>query len=126
LEGSRYRVSDFDEDIPISRTPHQPGAPAVIQFYNGIVEAVHEGLAYLALEAPDGQRLQIEWDETELAALKIKEGEPFILKTMTDGNKLEYQFIRDQLRPVSGELQREISDLMSHYRATGELDDDDE
>jgi hypothetical protein len=107
------------------RTPIQPKAPAIIQFYNGVVESVHEGLAYLTLEARSGQRLQIEWDEVELAGKGIKERQPFILKTITEENKLEYEFIPDQLHPLSNDLQREISDLMSHYRATGELDDDD-
>lgn len=107
-------------------TPNQPKAPAITQFYKGVVEAVHEGLAYLTLETRNGQRLQIEWDEAELLQKNIGERQPFILKTITKGNRLEYEFIPDRFHPLSGDLQREIDDLKRHYQATGELDDDDE
>jgi hypothetical protein len=106
--------------------PVQPKAPAIIQFYKGIVEAVHEGLAYLTLETRTGQRLQIEWDEAELAEKNIGERQPFILKTITKSTRLEYEFVLDQLHPLSKDLQGAIADLKSHYRATGELDDDDD
>jgi hypothetical protein len=108
------------------RAPDPPKAPAIIQFYNGIVETVHEGLAYLTLEARNGHRLQIEWDEAALARKGIGGRQPFIFKMIDEGNRLVYEFIPDRLRPLPDDLQREISDLMSHYRATGELDDDDE
>jgi len=111
------------------RQHHAPfSTPAIIQFYNGIVDSVHRGLAYLTLEARNGhgERLQIEWDAAELSAEGIGERQPFILKTITEGNRLEYEFIPDQLHPLPADMQREISDLLSHYRATGQLDDDGE
>ncbi len=105
------------------KTRVPPKAPAIIQIYKGVVETVHEGFAYLILETRDGQRVEIEWDETELANKNIGERQPFILKTMTAGNKLEYEFILDQLHPLSEDLQDAIDDLKRHYRSTGELDD---
>jgi hypothetical protein len=104
----------------------QPKAPAIIQFYKGFVETVREGLAYLALESRTGQRVQIEWDEAELAEKNIGERQPFILKTITEGNQLKYEFILDRLRPLSDDLRDEIDALRSHYRAAGALDDDDD
>jgi hypothetical protein len=96
------------------------------QRYEGYVDAIHEGLAYLILESRSGQRLEIEWDAAELAKKSIGERQPFILKTVTIGNTIRYQFIPDRLRPLPEDMQRDIRDLLRHYRATGELDDDDE
>lgn len=97
------------------RKPNQPKAPAIIQFYDGVVETVHEGLAYLTLEARNGQRFRIEWDAAELARSGIGERQPFILKTITEGNRLEYEFIPDQLRPLPDRLQDEIAALKDHF-----------
>jgi hypothetical protein len=107
-------------------TPRKPPVAAVLQIYKGYVDAIHEGLAYLILESRNGQRLQIEWDAADLAKKSIEERQPFILKTVSIGNKFQYEFIPDQLRPLPGDMQRDIQKLLSHYRATGELDDDDE
>ena len=107
-------------------TPKKPPVAAVLQIYKGYVDAIHEGLAYLILESRNGQRLQIEWDAADLAKKSIEERQPFILKTVSIGNKFQYEFIPDQLHPLPGDMQRDIQKLLSHYRATGELDDDDE
>jgi len=106
-------------------TPRKPPVAAVLQIYKGYVDAIHEGLAYLILESRNGQRLQIEWDAADLAKKSIEERQPFILKTVSIGNKFQYEFIPDQLRPLPGDMQLDIQKLLSYYRATGELDDDD-
>ena len=83
-------------------TPRKPPVAAVLQIYKGYVDAIHEGLAYLILESRNGQRLQIEWDAADLAKKSIEERQPFILKTVSIGNKFQYEFIPDQLRPSQG------------------------
>lgn len=108
------------------KQPKPPKAPAVVQLYKGVVESVHEGMAYLALESRNGQRLQIEWDAAELARKKIGERQPFILKTIEEENMLAYEFIPDRPQPLSAELQSEIDALREHYKASGQFDDDDE
>lgn len=106
--------------------PNIPKSPAIIQVYKGAVESIRGGLAYLSLESIDGQRLQIEWDAAELARLGVGERLPFILKTITVGNRMEHEFTPDELRPLSAELRSEIDALREHYRKTGQFDDDDE
>ncbi|MHB1560794.1 MAG: poly(ADP-ribose) polymerase family protein [Isosphaeraceae bacterium] len=108
------------------RTPYRPKTSVTVQCYDGVVETVHEGLAYLTLEARNGRRFQIEWDAAELARSGIRERQPFALKTITQGNRLEYEFIPGQLRPLPGRLRNEIDALRDYYRATGEFDDDDD
>lgn len=108
------------------KPPKPPKAPAVVQSYKGVVESVHEGLAYLTLEARNGQRLQIEWDAAELTGWGIGERQPFILKTIEEENKLVYEFIPDRPLPLSAELRSEIDALREYYQASGQFDDDDE
>jgi hypothetical protein len=103
-----------------------PRSPAVLQSYKGYVDAVHEGLAYLILENQNGQRLEIEWDAADLRRKSIGERQPFVLKTLATGNELKYEFIPDRIRPLPKALQQNIAELLSHYRATGDLDDHDE
>ncbi len=108
------------------KQPKLPKAPAVVQLYKGVVESIHEGMAYLTLESRNGQRLQIEWDAAELARREIGERQPFILKTIEEENKLTYEFIPDRPQPLSAELRSQIDALREHYTATGQFDDDDE
>jgi hypothetical protein len=108
------------------KTPTPPQPAVLLQVYKGYVDAVHDGLAFLILESRDGKRLELEWDASELASMSIHERQPFTLKTVSMGKKFEYDFVPDKLQPLSSELQRDIKSLLSHYRARGELDDDDE
>jgi hypothetical protein len=104
----------------------KPPSAAVLRIYKGYVDAVHDGLAYLILENQSGQRLEIEWDAADLSKEAIGERQPFVLKTLSIENELKYEFIPDRLRPLPKELKQNIADLLSHYRATGDLDDDNE
>lgn len=103
-----------------------PKIAAVVQHYKGFVDAIHGGMAYLTLESRDGQRLELEWDARELAKKSIGERQPFILNTLTLGNTMRCDFVRDRDQPIPESLRKDINDLMSHYRSTNDLDDDDE
>jgi hypothetical protein len=102
------------------------GSTGVTQTYQGFVEAVHDGMAHLTLETTSGHHFELEWDAAELAAKSIEERQPFILQTLTSGDTMRFQFNPDRLHPISSKLVQEIDDMTAHYRATGELDADDE
>ena len=105
----------------------EPPMPTTLNLtYQGFVDAVHDGMAHLTLETADGKHLELEWGAAELAAKSIGERQPFILQTCTLGDTMSFQFTPDRLHPISSELVQEIDDLTAHYRATGELDADDE
>lgn len=103
-----------------------PKIAAVVQHYRGFVDAIHGGMAYLTLESQGGQRLELEWDARELAKKSIGERQPFILNTLTLGDTMRCDFVRDRVQPIPESLRKDINDLMSHYRSTNDLDNDDD
>jgi hypothetical protein len=120
----RYRRKRREESsINLGEAPTSTG---VVQTYQGFVDAVHDGMAYLSLETVGGHRLALQWDARELAAKSIGERQPFVLQTLTSGDTMRFEFAPDALQPLSVHLLQEIDDLTAYYRATGELDGDDE
>ncbi len=89
----------------------------VVQTFQGFVDAVHHGMAYLTLETADGHRLELEWDAAELAAKSIGERQPFTLETVTTSDTMRFKFTLDRLQPLSSQLLQEIDELAAHYRA---------
>jgi len=103
-----------------------PRNAAIVQHYKGFVDSIRDGMAYLTLESQNGQRIELEWDARELAQKSIGERQPFVLNTMTVGDSMRCDFVGDRLQPLPEELRKDIDELVSHYRLTGDLDDDDD
>jgi len=103
-----------------------PRNAAIVQHYKGFVDSIRDGMAYLTLESQNGQRIELEWDASELAQKSIGDRQPFVLNTMTLGDSMRCDFVGDRLQPLPEELRKDIDELVSHYRLTGDLDDDDD
>jgi hypothetical protein len=100
----------------------QATAPEKVTNYQGFVEAVEDGIAYLNLEDEKGRRIEIEWDANELAEKGIFERAPFLLTIREFEDRVKFRFRADKSDTLSEQTRSEIHALLSHYESTGELD----
>jgi hypothetical protein len=120
--------SKLSVNVASKRPPLAARNPVVAEVFNGRVDNVENGTAFLTLFAKDGEILIAQWPEPELARKGIGKSDLFKL-TMTDSGKAVAMWFETVPRkPIPDDLWAEIQKIRQAYSelSTDERDGEEE
>ena len=82
----------------------------VLEYFSGKVEQITDGIAFVCLTSPSGERLMGKYSASELEMKDIREGDWFDCETVEETDKIAVRITKRRRIPLSDEMLRRMDE----------------